>query len=141
MRNGMIHGGLAATALALAALAPAHAQDGADAAYLGIEEAVAKYHRAPDKDVHWHHRGMFGTYDRAQLQRGFQVYREVCAACHSLKYVAFRNFEALGYSPAQVKALAAEYTITDGPDDMGDMFERPGKPSDYLPPAFANDNA
>ena len=66
-------------------------------------------------------------------QRGFQVYREVCAACHGLKYVAFRNLETLGYSEDDIKAIAAEYTITDGPNDEGEMFERPGQPFDRVP--------
>lgn len=139
MRNGLILGGLAAILLGATPAAQAQAQE--DGAYLSSDEAYAKYFRHAEHSVHWHHQGMFGTYDRAQLQRGFQVYREVCAACHSLDYVAFRNFEELGYSKEQVKALAAEYTVTDGPDDMGEMFDRPGKPSDYVPAPFPNPEA
>ncbi len=75
------------------------------------------------------------------MQRGLKVYKEVCAACHSMKLVAFRTLEDLGYSEAQVKALAAEYTINDGPNDAGDMFDRPGIPSDYFPAPFPNDQA
>jgi ubiquinol-cytochrome c reductase cytochrome c1 subunit len=86
----------------------------------------------------WSFEGPFGTYDRGQLQRGLKVYREACAACHSMNLVAFRSLEALGYSEAQVQALAAEYTIQDGPNDSGDMFERPGVPSDHFPAPFAN---
>jgi len=86
----------------------------------------------------WSFNGVLGTFDRAQLQRGFQVYKDVCAACHSLRYISFRNFEALGYSEAQVKALAAEYEVEDGPDDSGDMFMRKAKASDHLPKPFAN---
>ncbi len=89
----------------------------------------------------WPHAGPFGKFDRTAAQRGFQVYREVCSGCHSLNFIAFRNLEDLGFSPDEVKALAAQYEITDGPDDAGDMFERPGKPSDYLPAPFPNDNA
>ena len=92
----------------------------------------------------WSFAGPFGTFDRAQLQRGFQVYREVCANCHSLKRVAFRNLSEAGgpqFSEAQIKALAAEYKIKDGPNDSGDMFERPGRPSDKFPAPFANDSA
>ncbi|TIL56334.1 MAG: cytochrome c1, partial [Mesorhizobium sp.] len=85
--------------------------------------------------------GPFGTYDKAQLQRGLKVFKEVCATCHSMKLVAFRTLEDLGYSEAQVKALAAEYTINDGPNDAGDMFERPGIPSDHFPAPFPNDQA
>ena len=87
----------------------------------------------------WSFDGLLGTFDKQQLQRGFQVYREVCAACHGLKYIAFRNLEDLGYSEAQVKAIAEEYQIEDGPDENGDMFNRPGKASDYFPNPFPND--
>jgi cytochrome c1 len=89
----------------------------------------------------WSFSGPFGTYDRAQLQRGLEVYREVCAVCHGLKMVAFRNLEDLGYSEAQVKAIAAEYKIPDGPNDQGEMFEREGRPADYFPPPWPNENA
>ncbi|MSP44416.1 MAG: cytochrome c1 [Xanthobacteraceae bacterium] len=89
----------------------------------------------------WSFSGPFGKFDRAQLQRGLKVYREVCAVCHGLKYVAFRNLADLGYSEAQVKAIAAEYKIKDGPNDQGEMFERPGRPADYFPTPWANENA
>src|SRR3954462_6710777 len=91
--------------------------------------------------VKWSFSGPFGKYDRAQLQRGLKVYREVCAVCHGLKYVAFRNLADLGYSEAQVKAIASEYTIQDGPNDQGDMFEREGRPADYFPTPWPNENA
>lgn len=86
----------------------------------------------------WSFAGPFGTYDKAQLQRGLKVYKEVCAACHSMKMVAFRTLEDLGYSEAQVKAFAAEYTVQDGPNADGEMFERPAVPADYFPPPFPN---
>jgi ubiquinol-cytochrome c reductase cytochrome c1 subunit len=92
----------------------------------------------------WSFAGFFGKYDRIQLQRGFQVYREVCSACHSLKMIAFRNLADEGgpqFSEAEVRALAADYQITDGPDSSGDMFERPGRPSDYFPSPFPNEQA
>lgn len=89
----------------------------------------------------WPHQTLLGTYDRAALQRGFQVYKQVCAACHGIKRLAFRNLSDLGYSEAQIKTIAAEYTIMDGPDDEGEMFERPGRPSDRFPSPFPNDNA
>ncbi|MGH6868943.1 MAG: cytochrome c1 [Methylocella sp.] len=92
----------------------------------------------------WSFHGPFGRYDQAQLQRGFQVYREVCSACHSLKLVAFRNLAdpgGPGFPEAQVKALAATYKIKDGPNDSGEMFERPGRPSDYFPWTFAHVHA
>jgi ubiquinol-cytochrome c reductase cytochrome c1 subunit len=89
----------------------------------------------------WPHKGPLGSYDKAALQRGFQVYKEVCSACHSLKYLSYRNLEALGYTPEQVKSLAAEYTVTDGPNDEGEMFDRPARPSDRFHAPFKNDNA
>lgn len=125
MRKGLLFGlaALAATALVPAA-GPA----------LAAEEI-----ELPQRE--WNFDGPFGTYDRAALQRGLQVYREVCATCHGLKYVAFRNLTDLGYTEDEVKAIAAEYTITDGPDDEGEMFERPGVPSDYFPSPFPNEKA
>lgn len=87
----------------------------------------------------WHFNGPFGTFDRGALQRGFQVYKQVCSACHSMNHLSYRNLSALGYSEAQVKAIAAEYTVTDGPDDEGEMFDRPAKPSDRFKNPYAND--
>lgn len=93
------------------------------------------------QQMEWSFAGPFGTYDKAQLQRGLKVYKEVCSACHSMDLVAFRTLEDLGYSEAQVKAFAAEYTIEDGPNDDGDMFERPGIPSDHFTSPFPNHQA
>ena len=89
----------------------------------------------------WSFNGMFGTYDRASLQRGFKVYREVCSACHSMKRVYFRNLEALGYNEGQIKNIASQYNVTDGPNDEGEMFQRPALPSDHFISPFANDKA
>lgn len=88
----------------------------------------------------WSFSGPFGSYDRASLQRGFQVYKQVCSTCHGLNRVAYRNLAALGYSEGQIKAIAADVTVTDGPNDEGDMFERPGRPSDHFKNPYANDN-
>jgi cytochrome c1 len=71
----------------------------------------------------------------------FQVYREVCQVCHGLKLLSFRNLADLGYSEAQVKAIAAEYKVQDGPNDQGEMFEREGRPADRFPPPWPNENA
>ncbi len=87
----------------------------------------------------WTFTGVTGTFDKHELQRGFQVYREVCATCHSLKYIAFRNLEDLGYTENEIKALAATYSVIDGPNDAGDMFERPARTSDHIPGPYAND--
>ena len=90
---------------------------------------------------HWSFQGIFGTYDRAAVQRGFQVYKEICSACHSLNLVHYRDLQAIGFSEDQVKQIAASVQVTDGPNDAGEMFERPGKPSDPFKAPFPNDNA
>ncbi|MDP3371712.1 MAG: cytochrome c1 [Candidatus Paracaedibacteraceae bacterium] len=89
----------------------------------------------------WTFSGLFGTFKRDQLQRGFQVYKEVCSACHGLKRIAFRNFNSLGFSEAEIKSLAAQYIMQDGPNGEGKMFDRPGLPKDLLISPFPNDNA
>jgi ubiquinol-cytochrome c reductase cytochrome c1 subunit len=91
--------------------------------------------------VEWPFEGVLGRVDKVSAQRGFQVYKEVCAACHGLKRIAFRNLQAIGFSEAEVKAIAAEYTVTDGPNDDGEMFDRPALPSDRKPGPFANEKA
>lgn len=89
----------------------------------------------------WSFEGPFGTFDRAELQRGYQVYKEVCAACHAMKYVAFRNLRDIGFTEAEVKALAATFEVTDGPNDSGEMFQRPALPQDKFPSPFPNEKA
>lgn len=92
----------------------------------------------------WSFAGPFGNFDPAQLQRGYQVYKEVCSNCHSMNLVAFRNLGDAGgphFSEAEVGALAAAYQIADGPDENGDMFERPGRPYDRFPSPFPNEQA
>lgn len=91
--------------------------------------------------MEWSFDGMLGTYDKAALQRGYLVYKSVCAACHSMKRVAFRNLDALGYNENQIKNIAAEYTVMDGPNDEGEMFERTARPSDYFPDPYPNKQA
>ena len=127
--------GVLATAFALAAAGNAFAQEGHS------EAAPTHFPILEPKHEHWSFAGPFGRYDKGQLQRGLKVYKEVCSACHSMHLVAFRNLEDLGYSEAQVKAFAAEYTVQDGPNDDGDMFDRPGIPSDYFPSPFPNAQA
>lgn len=123
--------GLAALGL-LAAAGGAMAEEAHNAA----EPTHFPIHKPAELD--WSFAGPFGVYDKGQLQRGFKVYREVCSACHSMKLVPFRTLEGLGYSEAQVKAIAAAYTVTDGPNADGEMFERPGIPSDHFPSPFPN---
>lgn len=93
------------------------------------------------REVDFSFDGPFGTFDRAAAQRGFQVARGVCAACHSMKQLAFRNLGDLGYSEEMVAAIAAEFQVEDGPDEFGDMFMRAAKPSDRMPVPFPNEEA
>ena len=116
--------------------------------------ALAEEGMKPLEKQNWSFNGMLGTYDRAALQRGFQVYKEVCATCHSMSLLSYRNLgggkgfaagdesaPGPGFSEAEVKAIASEYKVKDGPNDQGDMFERPARPSDRFVAPFANDNA
>lgn len=105
---------------------------------LASEDGTLPPHQPP---AGWPHKGMTGTYDRAALQRGFQVYKEVCSACHSAKLLSYRNLAALGFNEAEVKAIAAEYKVTDGPNDQGAMYERAAQPSDRFVGPFPNDQA
>jgi len=90
----------------------------------------------------WSFDGIFGVYDRASLQRGFQVYKEVCSACHPVKHLYFRDLAEVGYGEDEVKAIAATYQVTnEQPNDQGEMFQRPGRPSDRIPAPFPNDQA
>ena len=90
----------------------------------------------------WSFNGLFGKFDRGSLQRGYQVYSEVCASCHSMKYLSYRNLSEKGgpeFSIEQAKAIAASFEITDGPNADGEMFERPGKLSDKFLMPYANE--
>jgi ubiquinol-cytochrome c reductase cytochrome c1 subunit len=89
----------------------------------------------------WSFGGLFGTFDRASLQRGFQVYKEVCAACHAAKQLAYRNLADIGLSEEEIRAIAADVTVMDGPNDDGEMFERPGRASDRFRSPFPNEKA
>src|ERR1700733_14587998 len=105
----------------------------------------------PPKSVAFSFEGPFGTYDRAALQRGFQIYKEVCSACHSLNRIAFHNLDepgGPGFSEAQAKAIAAGYKIPAEPNDKGEIFDengvrltRPGTLADAFPGPFANEEA
>ena len=111
--------------IALAALAATLVASGAAAAAEGPPQ--------------WSFGGVFGSYDRAAAKRGFQVYHDVCSACHSLNLVNYRNLQQIGFSENEVKAFAAEKQVTDGPNDQGEMFQRPARPSDHIVPTFANE--
>jgi len=87
----------------------------------------------------WSHRGWVSALDMASVRRGFQVYKEVCSACHSLEALAFRNLVGNTHSFDEAKVIASTYDIKDGPDDKGKFFTRPGKLSDYMPGPYANE--
>lgn len=105
----------------------------------GEEIPGAKNARHP-LQMDWSFDGALGTFDHTSIQRGFQVYKEVCSACHGVNRIAFRNLQEVGFSEAEVKALAADYSIKDL-NNEGEEVERPGKPSDRLPSPFANELA
>jgi len=89
----------------------------------------------------WSHRFPWQAFDHASIRRGFVVYKQVCATCHSLDRIAYRNLVDSCYTKDEVKEIAADVDIVDGPNDEGEMFERPGRLSDYLPKPYANENA
>ncbi|PZW48159.1 ubiquinol-cytochrome c reductase cytochrome c1 subunit [Humitalea rosea] len=92
-------------------------------------------------EVHFSFDGIFGSFDRAAAQRGLQVYKEVCSTCHSMHLLSYRNLVDLGLTPEQAGAVAASFTVTDGPNDEGAMFERPGRLADRFRRPYPNDNA
>jgi len=116
----------------------------AGALFAGSAQSARADEQETPPSQKWSFAGPFGTYDRGALQRGLKIYKEVCANCHGLSYIAFRNLAdpgGPGYSSAQAAAFAAEYKIKDGPNDQGEMFERPGRPADYFPSPFPNEQA
>jgi ubiquinol-cytochrome c reductase cytochrome b/c1 subunit len=109
----------------------------------GMAVRTTSAQEAPPRQ-HWSFAGPFGVYDQAQLQRGFKIYREVCSNCHSLQLLAFRNLAdsgGPGFTEAQAATVAASVQVTDGPNDQGQMFQRPGGIADHFPPPFPNDQA
>ncbi len=116
----------------------------ATCAFVATPAAMAAAPGLKPERQEWTFGGPFGKFDKGQLQRGFKVYREVCSSCHSLELVAFRNLSEKGgpgFTEDQVKALAAEYQVQDGPNADGEMFERPGVPADRFPKVFPNKEA
>ncbi len=106
--------------------------------------AIAAGKQAQAEDIDFSFEGIFGKFDRAQLQRGFAVYKQVCSACHSMNQMYYRNLGEPGgpeLTKEQVNAVAAEYEVTDGPNDDGEMFERPAVPSDKFKSPFSNEKA
>lgn len=111
---------------------------------VGISFGITAAHAASEFPINkpveqsWSFAGPFGHYDKGELQRGLKVYREVCAACHSMNRVSFRTLSDLGYSEGQIKTIAAEYDIEDGPNADGEMFTRPGTAADYFTGPYPN---
>ncbi|KAK2840801.1 hypothetical protein Q7C36_012380 [Tachysurus vachellii] len=102
--------------------------------------------KASDLELHapsypWSHGGMLSALDHASIRRGYQVYKQVCSACHSMEYLAFRNLVGVSHTEDEAKALAEEVEVVDGPDESGEMFTRPGKLSDYFPKPYASPEA
>lgn len=93
----------------------------------------------PALNYGWSHHGPFKSYDYASIRRGFQVYRQVCASCHSIDQIAFRSLVGVTHTEEELKKIAEEYDVTDGPNDAGEMFERPGKLSDKIPGPYKNE--
>ncbi len=111
------------------------------AAFALASPALAQEEEVKLAPQDWTFTGILGQYEPAQLKRGFQVYREVCSACHAMKLLAYRNLAEIGLSDDEIKAAAAEKQVTDGPNDQGDMFQRPARPSDQFVSPFPNDQA
>lgn len=89
----------------------------------------------------WSHNGLLDTFDHASIRRGYQVYREVCAACHSLDRIAWRNLVGVSHTADEARTMAEEVEYEDGPNAEGEMFQRPGKLADYMPPPYPNEEA
>jgi len=115
---------------------------GAGALLFALDQSV----KATDLVLHppknsWSHNGIIQSYDHSSLRRGYEVYKQVCAACHSMRFIAYRNLIGVTHTEDEAKAEAAAVLVTDGPDENGNMFQRPGKLSDYFPPAYPNEEA
>lgn len=113
---------------------------------VGVAGAGASVAFASEAGLHpgqypWVHMEYTKTFDAAGIRRGFEVYRQVCSSCHSLKRLSFRHFIGVSHTEQEIKKIAEEYEVEDGPDDKGEMFMRPGKPADYFPSPYPNEKA
>lgn len=113
---------------------------------IGLKMPEAFAFSVPDHGLHpphypWEHKKFYRTYDHDAIRRGFQVYREVCSACHGLKQVCFRNLVGVSHTDAEARDIASDHQIVDGPDENGEMFERPGKLADRFPGPYPNEEA
>ncbi|EDW93498.1 cytochrome c1, heme protein, mitochondrial [Drosophila yakuba] len=115
---------------------------GVGALIYALEQSV----QASGGEVHspaqpWSHRGLFDALDHQSVRRGYEVYKQVCSACHSMQYIAYRNLVGVTHTEAEAKAEAEQITVKDGPDDTGNYYTRPGKLSDYFPSPYPNEEA
>ena len=111
--------------------------------FINLKSFAAGVAEDPIK-VDWSFKGLIGKFDRASLQRGFQVYKEVCSSCHSMQYLSYRNLSEPGgpeFSVEEVKAIAASFEVSDGPNSDGEMFTRPGRPADKFVMPYPNKQA
>lgn len=102
-------------------------------------DLLASDHGCRPAKYPWFHDGFFNTYDHASIRRGYEVYKQVCSACHSLRFTYYRHLVGVSHTEEEAKAEAAEIMVRDGPNEQGDMFERPGKLSDPFPSPYEND--
>lgn len=112
----------------------------------GLAYTLDQSVKASGLDLHaphfpWSHDGHFSSFDHASIRRGYEVYKQVCSACHSMKYLCYRHLIGVSHTEAEAKAEAEGIQVTDGPDDEGNMYQRPGKLSDRLPRPYPNDEA
>eukprot|EP01137_Pigoraptor_chileana_P004924 Opistho-2@47274 len=108
---------------------------------VGYSTVLASSDQVHAPQYPWSHNGLLNTFDHASIRRGYEVYKQVCSACHSLERIAFRNLVGVSHTEDEAKALAEEIQVEDGPDDEGNMFQRPGKLSDYFPKPYKNEQA
>lgn len=116
------------------------AAGGIGALVLSLDQAVKAYDwPCHPPEYPWTHKPLLGALDHASIRRGFEVYRNVCSACHSLQFIPFRRLVNVAYTSDEMKDIAAEYQVKDGPDDTGNYYMRPGKLSDYIPSPYENE--
>ncbi|KAE9466405.1 hypothetical protein C3L33_01684, partial [Rhododendron williamsianum] len=106
-----------------------------------IASADEAEHGLPCPNYPWPHEGILSSYDHGSIRRGHQVYQQVCASCHSMGLISYRDLVGVAYTEEETKAMAAEIEVVDGPNDEGEMFTRPGKLSDRFPQPYANEQA
>jgi len=106
-----------------------------------LDESVKADLAIHPPSMNWSHTGPLNSLDHGSVRRGYQVYKQVCSACHSMKFISYRHLRDIAYTESELKAEAAEIRVMDGPNDQGEMFEREGKFTDYFPKPYPNDKA